>query len=389
MAIKYTNVINSIVSTEGSNGIMTNYVYYTILVVNTDGSSDIVEGKLNQVSHLLRYVRTPVDELMELKETVKGLRQDINDMVDQKMKYVIDSLYPIPDIREKNEVEALTLLKDAGLTPLLENQYPNDTPPNGIVRAYSRNANNFKKVNVKIIHDVPKVDGMKIEEALANLHAAGFTADVTHKVVSGKENGIVLRCSRANENKLLVDVEVSSSIPETKGMNSEEAIKTLKDAGYDVVTEMQISTSAPGTVTSWSSLNEKKIKLYISIPEKYEAKYVDVKWSDMQDSTGDTYGAIAEYHNRTQTLEIQLSYTLGAKSKHIINGIDYKPVGQEKPQLSLLRTMEPNTKGSLRISIPFGKPFEEIPCNISLSLDTQFGLMKKKDTIPLQFAIDW
>ena len=44
MAIKYVNVVNSFVSTEGSNGFMTNYVYYTLLVVNTDGTSQIVEG---------------------------------------------------------------------------------------------------------------------------------------------------------------------------------------------------------------------------------------------------------------------------------------------------------------------------------------------------------
>ena len=66
MAIKYTQVLNSFVSTEGSNGIMTNYIYYSVLVVNTDGSSEIVEGKSHQISHLLRYVRTPVDEQMEL-----------------------------------------------------------------------------------------------------------------------------------------------------------------------------------------------------------------------------------------------------------------------------------------------------------------------------------
>lgn len=391
MAIKYTQVLNSFVSTEGSNGIMTNYIYYSVLVVNTDGSSEIVEGKSHQISNLLRYVRTPVDELMELKETVKGLRQDINDVVDQKMKYVVDSLFPIPDIQNKNEVEALNLLKNAGLIPVLENNYPEGTPPNGIVRMFSRNTDNFKKVNVKIIHDVPNIEKTNIDEALLKLKDAGFTADITHKVVSGVENGIVLRCSRADENKLLVGLEVSSSIPETKGMAWDEASKLLQDQGYEVVIEKQVNTSAPGIVTSWSSITEKKIKLFISIPEKYEAKYVDVKWTNMQDSTGDTYGAIAEFSNRSQELLIKLSYTIGAKSKHQITAIESKAAvtGQQKPMMDFNRTMEPNTKGSLNITIPFGKPFEEIPRDISLSLDTQYGLMKKKDTISLQFNIDW
>ena len=75
MAIKYVNVINSFVSTEGSNGYMTNYVYYTLLVVNTDGTTQIVEGKLNQVSFLLPFVRTPVDEIRELKDTTSWIRR--------------------------------------------------------------------------------------------------------------------------------------------------------------------------------------------------------------------------------------------------------------------------------------------------------------------------
>ena len=123
MAIKYTQVLNSFVSTEGSGGIMTNYIYYSVLVVYTDGTSEIVEGSNKNIAHLLRYVRTPVDELMELKETVKELRKDINDIVDQKMKYVIDTLCMIPDIQDKNEVEALKLLTDAGLIPVLDYTY--------------------------------------------------------------------------------------------------------------------------------------------------------------------------------------------------------------------------------------------------------------------------
>ncbi len=391
MAIKYTQVLNSFVSTEGSNGIMTNYIYYSVLVVNADGTSEIVEGKSHQISHLLRYARTPVDELIELKDTVKGLRQDINDIVDQKMKYVVDSLFPIPDIQNKNEVEALSMLKSAGLIPVLENSYPEGTPPNGIVRMFCRNNDDFKKVNVKIIHDVPNVERQNINEALLKLKEAGFTADVTHKVVSEVENGIVLHCNRADENKLLVGLEVSSSIPETKGMACDDACKLLHDQGYEVLIEKQINKCTPGIVTSWSSITEKKIKLLISIPEKYEAKYVDVKWTNMQDSTGDTYGAIAEYSNRSKELLIKLSYTIGAKSKHQITGIENKAsaTGQKKPMMDFNRTMEPNTKGTLSITMPFDKPFEEVPNNISLSLDTQYGLMKKKDTVSLQFSIDW
>ena len=43
----------------------------------------------------------------------------------------------------------------------------------------------------------------------------------------------------------------------------------------------------------------------------------------------------------------------------------------------------------MRITVPFGKPFEDLPANMSFTLDTQYGLMKKKDPITLQFAFDW
>ena len=389
MAIKYTNVINSFVSTEGSNGIMTNYVYYTVLVVNTDGTSEIVEGKLHQVSHLLRYVRTPVDDLIELKETVKGLRQDINDMVDQKMKHVVDSLFPIPEILNKNEVEAIDLIKAAGLIPVLEVTYPESTPKNGFVQEYGRNADNFKKVDVRIIHRVPSIKAMKIEDAMAKLKEAGFDANITHKVVSGTANGIVLNCSRPDETSLIVNLEVSSTIPETKGMDIDEATQLLKNEDYDVLITKQVDSIAPGKVIKWISVSEKKIQLYQSIPAKYESKYVDVKWTTMQDSTNDTYGAIAEFDNNRQELTIKVSYTIGAKAKHQISSIALnKGFGSQFAKLDS-QTMEPNAKGSMSITVPFNKPFEELPTNLSFTLDTQYGLMKKKDPITLQFAFDW
>ena len=109
----------------------------------------------------------------------------------------------------------------------------------------------------------------------------------------------------------------------------------------------------------------------------------------MQDSTSDTYGAIAEFDNNRQELTIKMSYTIGAKSKHQINGISLnKGFGSQSPHVNS-QTMEPNTKGSMEITVPFNKPFEELPANMSFTLDTQYGLMKKKDAITIQFAFDW
>lgn len=388
-AIKYASLIDCVVSTEGSNGMMTNYFYYNVLVVYQDGSRDLVTGQKGQIAYLLPYMQTPMDDMDSIRDTVKGLRQDINDIVDQKMKHVVDSLFPIPEILNKNEVEALDLIKEAGLIPVLEVKYPESTPKTGYVQEYGRNADNFKKVNVRIIHRVPSIKAMKIEDAMAKLEEAGFSANITHKVVSGTANGIVLNCSRSDETSLLVDLEVSSSIPETKGMAIEDATQLLKNEGYDVTITKQVDSMAPGKVIKWVSVSEKKIQLYQSIPSKYESKYVDVKWTTMQDSTNDTYGAIAEFDNTRQELTIKMSYTIGAKAKHQINGIAWnKGFGSQSARINS-QTMEPNTKGSMDITIPFNKTFEELPANMSFTLDTQYGLMKKKDPITLQFSFDW
>ena len=389
-AIKYAELIDCVVSTEGSNGMMTNYFYYNVLVVYQDGKRDLVTGQKSQIAYLLPYMRTPMDDVAEIKKTVQCLRQDLNSIVDQKMKYMVDSLFPIPDILDKNEVEAMDLIQEAGLIPVPEVIYPESTPRNGVVQAYGRNADNFKKVNLRIIHPVPSVKDMNVEDALARLKEAGFEANIIHKTVSETADGIVLNCSRQDEASLLVDLEVSSSIPEIKGMDVSEAKQLLKDAGYLVVVARQVDSMAPGKVFKWAGVNEKKIQLYESIPARYESRYVDVKWTTMQDSAEDTYGAIAEFDNNKRELVIKVSYTTGSKTKHQISDLYLnKLIGYRSTPVVDTDTMEPNIKGSMNITIPFGKPFEELPAEISLTLNTQYGLMRKKDPITLQFAFEW
>jgi len=388
-AIKYASLLDCVVSTEGSDGYMTNYFYYNVLVVYQDGSRDLITGQKSQIAYLLPFMRTPMDDITEIRDTVSGLREDINDIINQKMKHVIDSLFPIPEILGKNEVEAIDQIKEDGLIPVLEVTYPESTPKKGYVQAYGRNADNFKKVNLRIVHRVPSVNAMKIEKAIEKLKEAGFNANITHKVVSGTPDGIVLNCSRQYDTSLLVDLEVSSSIPETKGMTIEEATQLLKNEGYDVTVIKQVNEMAPGKVIKWESIGAKKIKLFQSIPAVYDSKYVDVKWSTMQDSSSDTYGAIAKFDNNRQELTIKVSYTVGSKAKHQVNGISLnKDIGSQSPQVDT-SIMEPNTKGSMKIIVPFGKVFEELPANLSFTLDTQYGLMKKKDPVTLQFALNW
>ncbi len=390
MAISYVQILNSFVSTEGSDGIMTNYVYYSLLVVNSDGSKNIVEGKLHEIVYLLPFVRTPQDDLIELRETVKGLRQDPSEMVDQKMQYVVDSLYPIPDVQDLDEKEAKRKITEAGLIPEPELTYPEHVPERGIVRAYSRNAYNFKKVNLRIIHDLPAVVGLMEEEAEARLREEGFSYRINRRVVSGQQNGIILECVRTDETQMTVDLVVCSAIPETVGMPDERAVRVLEEAGYMPRIKKVVSARTPKTVVAWRNTFGKEIELDVSIPEIYEAKYVDVEWTNMQDSSGDTYGAVASFNNNTKELTFRLSYTVCSKSKHqITNAIPVKMGNISILDYNKDQFMEPNTKGNLPIRLKTGMTFEALPSNYTIEMETTYGLLRKKDTVTLKFAVDW
>ena len=390
MAIQYAQLINSFVSTEGSNGFMTNYVYYTFLVVNTDGSRRIVEGQLDSVSSLFPYVRTPIDEIEEVKQTVRNLRKDINEIADQKFKYAIDTLFPIPEILNKNETEALELLEKAGLEPVFINQYPETTPKNGIILAFARNTENFKKVNVRIIHEVPEIVGLKLEDAQAKLTEAGFQADVTCRVVADREDGVVLECTRGNENDLHVALLVSSAIPETKNLPADEAKKLLEDAGYQVKLMQVIRPGTPGLVVGWENVSAGVIRLDVSLAAKYVAKSVTVQGNNLQESTGDTYSAEAEFDNKQQTLHVKLVYTIGTKVKHQLTGLEVAGTGLiPKRQFVFDREMGPNVQGFIQFQIPFKRPFEELPKELKFTLQTQYGFMKKKETVDLQATFEW
>ncbi len=392
MAIKYASVINSFVSTEGSGGFMTNYVYYTVLAVNTDGTREIFEGKLQDVSWLLSYVRTPMDDLEELRSDVESLRRTVEELdqkLERKTEYFIDSLYPIPDLAGKKETEAVRLLEQAGLIAVTEPVYPEGTPHSGTVRSYSRSADSFRKVNMTVIHDVPPVEGLKIDDALAALEKEGFAVDITRRVVAGGEDGVVLGCERGDEKTLRVRLEVSSAVPETTGMEAGEAVSLIEDAGFACLVEKKVTAGKTGVVTAWAGLDEKTIRLTVGIPQRYATRHVSVRWNDFQDSAGDMYGATAEFDNRSQSLSVRMTYVTGARSKHQVVGIECKTASEEQSAQVSFCTMEPKIQGTLEITIPFGKPFDDLPSRISFLLVTQYGLMKKRDAVPVQLDFDW
>ncbi|MBR6040179.1 MAG: PASTA domain-containing protein [Clostridia bacterium] len=385
MAIKYTSIINSFVSTEGGGGFMTNYVYYTVLVVYTDGTREIAEGRLNQIEHLLRYVRTPMDEMDEMRETVNNLRAELN----SKYACVIDSLFPIPGILGMNEVEAFDCLTAAGLVPEPEIVYPESTPKNGIVREFSR-GRNLKTVNVRIVHDIPAVTGKPLEEALDVLNKAGFTADVERRTVSGTEDGIVIACERKDETRLHATLTVSKEIPDVKGLPVEEAKQCLTEAGYTVAVREEMSTDSPGVVSAWSEVSDDRIVLTVNVVKTNWSSAVEVEWTELMGSGGDTYQASAVFNNQTHELMIHLSYRIDAKAPHRITGYECRETGYytELPEY-LWGSMEPKTNGRFTVTIPFTKHGEQRPEKLTVLLNTQFGFLSKTETVTLTFRIKW
>lgn len=388
-SIKYTSIINSFVSTEGSGGFMTNYVYYTVLVAYTDGRKDIVEGRLGEIKPFLAFAKTPMDYLSELQDAVKGLRNDFNDIVDQKIDYVIDSLYPIPNIQGVNEVDAVNEIIKSGLTPIFENEYPESTPQNGTVRAYSRNKKDFRSVNVRIVRDYPNVKGMRSEEAINTLKNAGFMADIVFEPTIDKENDIVLQCSRYDENKLAVSLRVSRLIPDVKGMTVEEACKMMEEAGVKVEIKKQYtSDSTPGIVINWHSKTDTEALLIVSDSGIHTTKRVNVTWSNMQDSNGDKYSATAQFTDKYQTLSIELTYELGTKSRHNVTQIFYTQGISDIYSKIDTSVFEANSKGKALITLLVGKPFESLPAQMNFKLYTSYGI-RKQDVTNLSFQFEW
>ncbi len=70
--IDYVTILNSVISQEGGGGVYKNYVYYSLLVVNKDGTRQLVEGKEEDIHYLLRFIRTPIDELREIKQLLQN-----------------------------------------------------------------------------------------------------------------------------------------------------------------------------------------------------------------------------------------------------------------------------------------------------------------------------
>ena len=217
--IKYTSIINSFVSTEGSAGFMTNYIYYSVLVVYVDGTADIIEGKTNEIKPLLRFLQTPQDAVEKLADQISNLTNtirsfdrnkstnQITDTIRAEVDYLIDSIYPIPNIIGKTIDEATIALKESGFEPIIDNPRVKETR-DGIIHSVKRNKNNFKVVNISCEYDLPDVEGLPMEEALTKLELAGFVPNINYIKSEKEKVGIVINCHRNSDHYTEADLDI-------------------------------------------------------------------------------------------------------------------------------------------------------------------------------------
>ena len=388
MEIEYAQLINSFVSTEGRDGIMTNYIYYSVLVVFKNGTRKIVEDMAQNLGFLLPYIRTPQDTLRELQETVRGLREDLNDLADRKIRYFVDTLFPLPDVLGMRETEARKTLEQAGFIWHPVVQYPEGTPESGVVRACVRNDEHFKTADVTVFHPVPEVLGLPREEALNALKKAGFTAKTEKQIVAGRENDRVLACVRADEFEMKVTLTVSTAIPETKGLPLEEARRLLRQQGYTVREEAVPGLSDAGKVVSWEDLGENTIRLKYGIPDTVVCRQTELEWSHMQGSVGDQYAAKAVYVTRARKMVITITGWTGVRTRHQICGVTAKE-GYGQGELTVSpANLEPEHECEFDVTMANVR-YEDLPGSLAFQVETQYGLMKKKETISFQLKLQW
>ena len=181
-----------------------------------DGSAEIVEGNRATIAPLLRFLRTPVDELQDIKKLIEGQAAEISHVsqkIDRNMSYILDSLYPIPDVRDMKLEDAVKRLEECGLAPnIIQSDGISDDKQ--VVSFVQRNKTNFKYVDVGTTLIVPAVDGLTKDVAIEVLKKAGFEVEVKSVPAQEQEQDIVLRYRRNDDAVATVEIEVGSLKPE-------------------------------------------------------------------------------------------------------------------------------------------------------------------------------
>lgn len=230
--IKYTEFIGIRTAENGSNGFITNSTSYSMLIVYRDGSREIVEGNASAMRPFLPYLKED-NTAQILQDSLSQLENKLERMVDTRIERIFAVKYPIPDVKGMREDEAVAKLEAAGFQVKMANTYP-DGIPLGRVYSYSRENENYLTVVLDVRHELPDVVGMMGTEAVAVLEKAGFTVKLMNGQPGEEPVGMVFACTRKEETSVVAYLDVRLALPEVTNMSEAEATAILTAAGFQV-----------------------------------------------------------------------------------------------------------------------------------------------------------
>ena len=240
-AIKYVNILNSVVSEEGSGGFLTNYIYYSLLIAYTDGTKKVVTVRDSEVSAFMPYVRTPMDDLKalqqqmdQLQSAVKQLRNDMTVLIDGNLDYVVDSMFPLPNVKDMEQEAASEQLQEEGFRVFLKKNYPKDCASLGRVLSCVRAEGDFRKATLELYMPVPELKGLRREEALALLERDCFQVTVRERHSDQVDDDCVIDWSREDPRSMELVLTVCRKILDVLGMDAAQALRLLSEHGNSV-----------------------------------------------------------------------------------------------------------------------------------------------------------
>ena len=185
--IAYTQFIGIRTAENGSNGFITNSTNYSMLVVYTNGSREIVEGDAHVMSIYLPYLKEDNTSAI-LQQSLTDFAARMERMVDERLERVFAVLYPIPDVAGLREDEAEQKLRAAGFDVVRVNSYPEGMPL-GVVHSVRRAGEEYLTVKMDVRHALPEVKGLPQTQAVALLEQAGFRVQLVNTYPEGAPEG--------------------------------------------------------------------------------------------------------------------------------------------------------------------------------------------------------
>ncbi len=119
----------------------------------------------------------------------------------------------------------------------------------------------------------------------------------------------------------------------------------------------------------------------------FETDKVIVKNSNMNGAADDRYQVHAAYDIDSGTLKLKFTCITGTKAKHLITGMECTTPKVWKSSIDYAALM-PDAPSTFTVQLKFPADTPN-PTDVSLSVNTQFGLIKRDDPITLSLRINW